>query len=113
MTLDSNDKKIEPGRRTAFCVYLTDGGTNPKYQDVSFKCTLKKVTIYFDSTCAFNVQVEVKINDKVIVRARGANQKVEFDLTEPIFPNSRIKFESTEIVATAGWNALVFGEVTG
>ena len=108
-----NDKRIEPGKRTAFFVYLVDPPTsnNPRYQIVPFKCTLKKLTIYFDSNCAFNVQIEVRIDGKLVARARGANMKVVYNLTEPIYPNSKITFESTEIAATADWNAVVYGEV--
>ncbi len=108
-----NDKRIEPGKRTAFFVYLVDPPTsnNPRYQVVPFKCTLKKLTIYFDSTCAFNVQIEVRIDGKLVARARGADMKVVYDLTEPIYPNSKITFESSEFAAAVSWNAVVYGEV--
>ena len=111
MTFDANDKKIESGKRTAFCVYLVDQGTSPKFQDVTFGCTLKKITIFFDSACLFMIKIEVKIDDKVVVRARGDSEKVEYELEEPIYPNSRVSFEATEISPTDSWHALIYGEV--
>jgi len=111
MTLDSNDKKIEPGKRTAFCVYLVDGGTDPKYQDVPFGCTLKKLSIYFDSTCACSVVIAMKIDDKVVAKGRGKDSKVEFDLDDPIYPNSRVWFGNLTEGGVSGWKALIYGEV--
>ena len=52
MTFDANDKKIEPGKRTAFHVYLEKTVAESKSQTVSFGCTLKKLSIYFDGNCS-------------------------------------------------------------
>jgi len=108
---DANDRRLTAGKRTGFFVYLVDAGTNPKYQVVPFASSLKKLTIYFDSACAFNVQIEARIDGKVIARARGASEKVKFDISEPIPPNAKVEFESTEIAATADWHAVVYGEI--
>jgi len=108
---DANDRRMTAGKRTGFFVYLVDAGANPKYQVVPFGASLKKLTIDFDSNCAFNVRIEVRIDGKVIARARGANEKVKFDISEPIPPNAKVEFESTEIAATADWHAVVYGEI--
>ena len=53
----------------------------------------------------------MRIDGKLVARARGADMKVVYDLTEPIYPNSKITFESSEIAAAVSWNAVVYGEV--
>jgi len=110
---EEDDKKIESGKRTAFCVYLkyNAGGTDTKYQDVPFGCTLKKLSMFFDTSCASIVVIGVKIDDKVVAKGRGKDSKVEFDLEEPIYPNSRVSFELIDEDSAVDWNVLICGEV--
>ncbi len=109
MTLDANDKKIEAGKRTSFCVYLDN--EVEKYQDVPFACTLKKLTVFFDNACLFDIKIEVKIDEKVVVRARGDKENAKFELEEAIYPNSRVSFKATDLADTSGWHALIYGEI--
>jgi len=107
--LDANDKKIEPGKRTTFCVYLAQSGVYDKSQVVPFGCTLKKLSLFLTSACDWIAIVDVKIDEKIVARVRGKTTKIEYELEEPIYPNSTVNFLMSSPPATS--KAIIYGEI--
>ena len=107
--LNEYDKKIEPGKRTTFHVHLEQGVSVDKSQVVPFGCVLKKISIYLTSACDWLSIVDVSIDEKVIVRVRGKQKKIEYELEEPIYSNSTVNFMMSNVQGSA--KAQIFGEI--